>query len=89
MSRYFNRVVLIYDSDFDILVFPLKAILATQFDAFEKGKLGSSKSIWSDNELRTLGPMSHSQLQSLLGVGVFNADGTSSLILLSCLPFFD
>ena len=42
MSRYFNQVVLVSDSDFDILVFPWKAILATQFDAFVKGKLFAS-----------------------------------------------
>jgi hypothetical protein len=43
MSRYFNQVVLISDADFDILAFPSKAILATQFDAFEKGKLGPNQ----------------------------------------------
>jgi hypothetical protein len=43
MSRYFQpKVVLISDSDFDILVFSSKAVLATQFDAFEKGKLVAS-----------------------------------------------
>ena len=30
------------DFKFDLLVFPSKAILATQFDAFEKGKLVAS-----------------------------------------------
>jgi hypothetical protein len=43
MSRYFNLVIFISDSDIEILVFSSKAILATQFDAFEKGKLVASK----------------------------------------------
>ena len=49
MSRYFNLVILVSGSDFVILIFLSKAILATQFDAFEKGKLVASKSIWSEN----------------------------------------
>ena len=85
MSRYFSLVVLISDSNFDILVFPSKAILATQFDAFEKGTLAAFNQygpITKNLRLHLALP-----LQSLLGVGVFNADGTSSFFFTFPYPF--
>lgn len=58
----------------------MKAILATQFDAFDKGTW--SLSMWRKplQSVKILGPMTHSQLHSLLGEGVFNSDGISILM---------
>ena len=64
-------------SDFDTLIItPLKAILATQFDAFEKGMSCISGMVENLRSIRTLGLTFYSQCKSFLGEGVFNADGT-------------
>ena len=61
----------------------VKAILATQFDDFDKGRWKSSQyHVDKDrSSMTTLGPMFYSQFRSLLGEGVFNADGKPSISL--------
>lgn len=53
----------------------IKAMLATQFDSFHKGKIESKsgKAAYFDS---TSGPVFIHQMQSLLGLGIFNSDGT-------------
>ena len=62
-------------SAFDTLIITPKAILATQFDAFEKGMSCISGMVENLRSTRTLGLTFYSQFKSFLGEGVFNAYG--------------
>jgi hypothetical protein len=53
----------------------IKAILATQFNAFEKGRWRLSNIIQKSTINEIIGPIAQSQYKSLLGDGIFNAEG--------------
>ena len=59
----------------------IKAILATQFDAFEKGRW-HLYNVWKNLQYaKFLGPTSQFQFKSLLGEGIFNSDGMPPFLL--------